>query len=240
MKYIVLCLIVTVAAVVLFEKKLRAQSDIFSPNSLVVVELFTSQSCSSCPPADALLVEIADNPNIIALGCHVSYWNHLHWKDTLSHDFCDMRQHGYAASRGTKRIYTPQMIVNGETEFVGSHRSKLNLALSKAQASPIQRIDVGMSGEDIVFNLPAIAPYNYRLWAYGYKRNVHQKIGSGENGGRAVTYARPVMSYTNLGPWDGQGHEGRFVKPEAEIDGIVILAQKDGYSAIVAAGRLGF
>ena len=107
--------------------------DAGASQSPVVVELFTSQSCSSCPPADRNLGKLSENPNVIALGFHVTYWNHLHWEDTLSNEFSTKRQRSYAAAFRNGRVYTPQMVVNGEQEFVGSNGSKVNAALKKAK-----------------------------------------------------------------------------------------------------------
>lgn len=219
---------------------MNAQAETPSNNAPIVVELFTSQGCSSCPPADKILGALSQNENIITLACHVQYWNHLNWRDTLSHDFCDMRQHGYSAIKNSKRVYTPQMIVNGADAFVGSHDSKAKAALKRAQTNPIQAITLKADASTIQFTLPTTQAASYRIWAFGYKNNVHQKIGSGENHGRNITYTTPVNSYTNLGSWDGSAAVHRFNKPSEEIDGIAILAQKDGYGPIVAAGKLQF
>lgn len=239
-------LIASVAAVAIFvSAKAIAQKDTESAASAVttpvVVELFTSQSCSSCPPADRNLSELAKNKNIIALACHVSYWNHLHWKDTQSHEFCDMRQHGYSSLRGDRRVYTPQMIVNGKHQFVGSHSSKIKQALSAAQQAPLKNINITFDNSGTLnFTLPSLGSGNYRIWAYGYKNQIHQKIPSGENRGLSQTYSRPVATYDNLGAWDGTKTSHSFDKPDAQIDGIAILAQRDGYGEIVAAGKLEF
>ncbi len=209
-------------------------------NAPIVVELFTSQGCSSCPPADKILGALSQNENIITLGCHVRYWDRPEWKDTLSHDYCDMRQHGYAGLKNSKRVYTPQMIVNGKDEFVGSHSSKVKAALKRAQDNPIQAITLKADASTIQFTLPAVQQASYRIWAYGYKNNVYQSIGNGENSGRKVTYTTPVNSYTNLGSWNGDATIHSFEKPAEDIDGIAILAQKNGYGEIVAAGKLQF
>ena len=211
------------------------------PSMPVVVELFTSQSCSSCPPADRILSELAKKDNIIALGCHVSYWNHLHWKDTVSHEFCDLRQHGYSSMRGEKRVYTPQMIVNGTHQFVGSHGSKVKAALKKADQSPIQYIEVMTKDpQTLRFTLPDMPEDAYRLWAFGYQRQLHQKIPRGENKGKSVTYVNPVVSYTNLGAWNGKAAIHEFEKPKEDIDGIAVFAQRGGYGEIIAAGKWEF
>lgn len=219
---------------------IRSPKPMAAPNvdSPVVVELFTSQSCSSCPPADKILASLTKHPNIIALSCHVSYWNHLHWKDTLSHEFCDMRQHGYAGQKGSQRVYTPQMIVNGTNEFVGSHSSKVKSALSKAQKNPIQSIEITMPNPySIEFTLPDAKKDSYRIWAFGYQTTHHESIPSGENRGKSVTYANPVQTYTNLGSWDGKAAKHEFTTPDGKIDGIAILVQRNGYGEIIAAGK---
>lgn len=215
-------------------------------NAPVVVELYTSQGCSSCPPADRILATLSQNDNVITLGCHVSYFNHLHWKDTLSQDFCDMRQHGYAGMNGTKRIYTPQMIVNGGAGFIGSHNDKIDAALKKAAAKPIQNINIAINGTDLInFSLPNIGEGDYHLWAFGYKKNHKQDIKNGENNGKSITYANAALSYTNLGKWQGAGVTHKFPMPKSLIagetlDGITIFAQEGGYGEIIAAGKLDF
>lgn len=215
-------------------------------SALIVVELFTSQGCSSCPPADRTLATLSQDENIITLGCHVSYFNHLHWKDTLSQDFCDMRQHGYAGMNGTKRIYTPQMIVNGGAGFIGSHNDKIDAALKKAAAKPIQNINIAINGTDLInFSLPNIGEGDYHLWAFGYKKNHKQDIKNGENNGKSITYANAALSYTNLGKWQGAGVTHKFPMPKSLIagetlDGITIFAQEGGYGEIIAAGKLDF
>lgn len=227
----------------LFGRKIYAQYEnkIEEINTPVVVELFTSQSCSSCPPADKILASLAHNPNVIALGCHVSYWNHLNWKDTLSHEFCDIRQHGYGSYTGDKRIYTPQMIVNGEHHFIGSRQNELHAALEKTKSAPIKAIKIeALGSQAIKFTLPALTNNNYRLWAFGYKHKSTQNIEKGENRGLNHAYANAIGSYTNLGSWRGESAIHQFQRPQEDIDAIAIFAQKDGYGPIIAAGKLNF
>lgn len=228
------------AAILITTLAVKAQSPVRT-NAPVVVELFTSQSCSSCPPADRLLSELSQHDNVIALGCHVQYWNHLHWKDSLSHDFCDVRQHGYSAIDGSKRVYTPQMVINGSDKFVGSHQNKLKTALSKAKQSPIKNIEIAYDKNGLIsFTLPNAENANYRLWAFGYQKQKFQNIESGENRGLSHTYANPISTYTNLGSWDGSMTQQNFMRPSEDIDAIAILAQRDGYGSIIAAGKYNF
>lgn len=205
---------------------------------LVVVELFTSQSCSSCPPADKVLAQLAVQDNVIALGCHVSYWDHLHWKDTLGHEFCNVRQHGYNAYSGTKRVYTPQMIVNGQYEFVGSRYDQLVAAFKRTENAPLDAVHIKAVHDTITFTLPELTRGAYRLWAFGYRFEHHQDILKGENRNLSVTYAHPIVSYINLGAWDGERAQHQFDRPAGRIDALAIIVQEGGYGPIIAAGKL--
>ncbi len=206
-----------------------------------VIELFTSQGCSSCPPADRLLDKLSDNDNLITLACHVEYWNGPHWSDKLSQQFCDVRQHGYSAISGSQQIYTPQMIVNGAPGFVGSNSNKALAAITRAQKDPIQNIRMKLYGANQVhYILPKAQKAKYHLWAFGYIDSINLSIGGGENSGRKIKYTTPVTSYLNLGAWDGNETMLRFNIPKENMDGIVVIAQKDGYGPIRAAGKLKF
>ena len=242
MKQNMLFILILLLAVGFSSHRLYARYDTVIPqtNAPIVVELFTSQGCSSCPPADRIFTTLAKQDNLIALSFHVTYWNHLKWKDTLSQEYFDMRQHGYAGIKKSKRIFTPQMIVNGTNDFVGSHGDKITAALEDAAQKPIEPITIKVQNTQIEFNLPNMPGASYRLWAFGYKKKVTQNIGRGENSGRTIDYAHPVISYTNLGAWIGTSAVHTFDKPEADIDGIAILAQSNGYGEIVAAGKFEF
>ncbi len=210
----------------------------------VVAELFTSQSCSSCPPADQALEQISAYPHVIALSCHVTYWNHLHWQDTLSHEFCTQRQHAIAALRGSGRVYTPQMVVNGGAEFVGSRRGQIAAEIDKAAREHAVRPIILTPGENgaIDLTLPDLdAPGDYAIWVFGTLSRHEQAIPSGENSGRQVVYVNAAQNLQKLDPWDGKGQiRSVFVKGNraALIDGVVVIAQKNGFGAVVAAGKL--
>lgn len=203
----------------------------------LVLELFTSQSCSSCPPADALLKAAGETPNVIALGFHVTYWDHLGWKDTLSQDFSTQRQREYAAEKGSGRVYTPQMIVNGGAEFVGSDGSSLKQAA--ADAPPIARVGLKVRGHALIAELPRLPRGRYTLWLFATKDSLTQKIESGENGGRSVTYSHVVMMQQNLGFWDGNpGAQTYEINAPLGADQLVILAQQNEFGPIQGAGSL--
>ena len=228
----------------------QAQQDFAAPAAArgpVVVELFTSQSCSSCPPADAVLDELDHRDNIIALGCHVTYWDHLDWKDTLSQPFCTQRQRAYAAARGSGRVYTPQMVVNGQVEFIGSNRGKAVQEVNKAaKAGAIRPITITRSGPGTLrVTLPHLGPGAPRqtLWLLTYRNKHSQSIGSGENRGRTVAYVNPVSALAPLDTWDGQATTRTYALPPERInapdtDGYVILAQAPTIGPILAAGKI--
>ena len=211
-----------------------------TPKNPIVIELFTSQGCSSCPPADKIFGELAKKDNVITLGCHVSYWDSRHQKDTLAQDFCDVRQHGYIGMQGSQRIYTPQMVVNGRDLFVGSNQDEITLAMAKAQETKILPITITKNENSLNFMLPQAEEAGYRLWGFGFKKAHHKDIVIGENKGLTIDYTTPAITYSNLGPWDGSAKTESFEQPEGDIDGIVIFAQKDGYGEITAAGKLVF
>lgn len=220
-----------------------------APQGPLVVELFTSQSCSSCPPADALLSELqAQNEDIIALSCHVTYWDHLNWRDTLSHKFCSDRQRAYARQMEKRQVYTPQMVVNGRHEFVGSNRTE---ALRSLQSGTVQEIILQHSdGQTLTATLPALTqgPNLQTLWLISYRTSTTQAITSGENGGRTVTYTNSVDTLDQVGTWNGQAQTLSFPRPKAALDappvaptatrGYALIAQPYGFGPITAAGKL--
>lgn len=203
----------------------------------VVVELFTSQSCSSCPAADKVLSELAENENVIALGCHVTYWNHLHWEDTLSKPDCTNRQRAYAAHMKSRRVYTPQMVVNGGDAFVGSYRGEAFSSLERAH--PLHAIDLILEGERINISLPVIEIGSYKLMVFGSKKSHTQHVPRGENRGRTLHYHNSVLFMQSAGDWDGKAQDQSLdVGDISNYDHIVVIAQKDGFGPILAAGRL--
>jgi hypothetical protein len=164
----------------------------------IVIELFTSQSCSSCPPADKTLHELSKQENIIALSCNVSYWNHLHWKDTLSKPFCNERQESYNRAFRNRTNYTPQMVFNGKHSAVGSNNIDISRAIRKASNKPITKLEISeiksRSFQLANYNLSA----NHQLFAVIYLDDYTISIPSGENRGRKVTYTNPIQSILDV------------------------------------------
>lgn len=207
----------------------------------LVVELFTSQSCSSCPPADFLLGELNKHSNIIAFSCHVTYWDHLNWRDTLSRKFCTNRQRAYAQFQDKRQVYTPQMVVNGEFEFVGSNRMDVMRYVSLA-GKTVQPIALTLNGKTLSATFPDLgqdAP-KQTLWLIRYHATDTVSIPSGENRGKTITYTNSIENLEQVGTWDGNAQTLSFKRPdgEAENPGYALIAQPQGFGVISAAGKI--
>lgn len=236
-------IIIAISGLLLWNTALHAQFDdpvqTITQESPIVIELFTSQSCSSCPPADKNLLELSKQPGAITLGFHVTYWDHLHWKDTLSHKFATERQHKYSEKAGSRRVYTPQMIVNGTEQFVGSNKGDLAKAITNARS--IKPLTINRDRDFLNIYLPTIQNFKgvAHIWLFASKSDHQQFIASGENSGKNVHYADAVLYEKSLGRWDGL--DKVLSSPVPKIDGIdtvTILVQYNDYGPVIAAGRI--
>lgn len=188
-----LLVIVAVALIATLALTMRATPPKLGP-APVVVELFTSQGCSSCPPADALIHEIANDPalrgRVIPLAFHVDYWDRLGWRDPFSSSKWTQRQARYARTMHLNSAYTPQAVVNGSREFVGSNRSALNAALEKA-SSEKPRAEITLSahreGNSLIATIHAAVPAGADLMLAIVEDGVTTRIQHGENAGRTLT-----------------------------------------------------
>lgn len=201
-----------------------------------VVELFTSQSCSSCPPADKSLRKLSTRGDIIALSCNVTYWNHLHWVDTLSQTFCTERQSAYSVIAGRAgRIFTPEMIVNGNVSAVGSLSREVSKAVgSQSIAVPMVHINSNKMDE-LVASLPEIGSLSDEavVTVVTYGQDLEQKIKRGENRGRSVKYTNPVLAVDYVqDTWNG---EAKDIKVQVEDKGLYSHPVK-GYVILVHSG----
>ena len=209
----------------------RAQSAV-EPRA--VVELFTSQGCSSCPPADALVLDLAKNPALIAITLPVTYWDYLGWKDTLGKDAFAKRQKFYAKARGDGQVYTPQIVVNGTAHLVGSDKDEVEKAVRQLPASGFEARIVlkETAGELEVEVKPSATPEDRKagIWLLQTTRQVTVPITRGENQGRTLSYANVVRGMQRIGDWNGR--ETRLSVPLAGIrtpdaDGYVVVVQAD-------------
>jgi hypothetical protein len=174
----------------------------------IVIELFTSQGCSSCPPADAFLEELRSMKGVVAISLHVDYWDYLGWRDTLGDAAYSQRQRDYARRRNDGDVYTPQMVIDGANHFVGSNRTSVRAAIKRAQAAtpPLWiPITLSNSGEELVVVLDAHdnAPES-TLWLLAIAPSVTVKIMRGENAGRKITYFNVVKRLVPAGMWHGK------------------------------------
>lgn len=205
----------------------------------VVVELFTSQGCSSCPPADELLGQIADTPGVIGLALHVDYWDYIGWKDTFGQARFTERQKAYAHAVGEKMIYTPQIIVDGAARVEGNQPAAVAQAISDAAgAQGLISLSLIRNGDQVLINAqsanPLAKPALVQLVKYTDKAVVD--IDRGENAGLSVTYHHVVTSWQKVGDWAGT--EPLKLSVAAGSGPVVVIIQKAGPSDILAAARL--
>jgi hypothetical protein len=205
-----------------------------------VIELFTSEGCSSCPPAESYLGELALRPDVLALAFHVDYWDDLGWRDRFEVAAAVPRQRRYAKTLHLPSIYTPQLIVDGRVDFVGSDRRAVAAALTEPRQGVAVTITVQEG--DIQIDLPAQdggPPCDVLLIAY--RRSATSAIGRGENAGRTLTEYSIVRGVQNLGTWSGQArqfHSAGNTLPSDATDAAV-LVQTAGQAAIVGAATHG-
>lgn len=198
----------------------------------VVVELFTSQGCSSCPPADAFLAELARRDGVLALGFHISYWDRLGWKDPLSSPSSTDRQKAYARRLSGGQVYTPQMVVDGKDEMVGSDRAAVLAALPAAQPGAIAPVSFAADRRSVAIG-DGIGQGEVVL--VRFLRHRTTEVAAGENAGRALSDTNGVESLTTLGAWDGSKREFPIEAPAAG-EGLAILVQApDGHMLGAAA-----
>lgn len=195
-----------------------------------VVELFTSQGCASCPPADALLTALSERDDVVALAYHVDYWDYVGWKDTFGQEAYSDRQRAYAKSWGSSRIYTPQMVVNGARAVVGSRRAEVQHALGSASL-PLA-MDLTLSGDVLKISVPARAGLpDAVVWLVTYMNRADVKIDSGENAGKSMVYTQVVTGRQVLGMWESRtGAELKLPLGEvlgAANTGIAIVVQQE-------------
>ncbi len=205
----------------------------------VVVELFTSQGCSSCPPADALLESLALREDVIALALHVDYWDYIGWEDMFADPAYTLRQKGYAHAAGARTIYTPQMIVGGMEHLVGVRPEELMELIARHQQVPASvHLSLTRAGGQLSISAEAAAlgrPVVVQLVEYVPSETV--TIERGENAGQTLTYANIVSGWTELGTWDGTAPLSLSVPAGGDRPAVVIL-QEQGPGRIVAAARL--
>ena len=205
----------------------------------VVYELYTSEGCSSCPPADLIVNELAQRSDVLTLTFHVDYWDDLGWRDRYSLAEATARQRGYARALHQSSVYTPQGIVDGARELVGSRRAavidalageRLGIATSLRLDSGTIHVHVGEG------TMPSSAA---DVLLVGFLRQATTHVGRGENSGRTLTESNIVRALHPLGAWHGtpQDYQLTVVSLPADTTDIAVLIQSAGYGAILGAAR---
>jgi hypothetical protein len=206
----------------------------------VVVEFYTSQGCSSCPPADQVFEQLAAQPGVIPLALHVDYWDYIGWRDTFGNARFTDRQKAYARAAGERMIYTPQMIVGGRERIVGTEVGELQQALTQRSAAmqPVQ-LTLTRQGDQIIIHASANPPLAkaviVQLVRYVPQQTV--EIEGGENAGQIVTYSNIVTDWQRLGEWPGTAP----LELQAQAPGpnpVVVILQDQGPAEIIAAAAL--
>lgn len=207
----------------------------------VVIELFTSQGCSSCPPADALLKQLAKREDVLALALHVDYWDYIGWKDIFASPVHTNRQKGYAHVGGRKMIYTPQMIVMGHQDVLGADGMAVAEAISAHQKTPRPvALEVQREGARVTVNLvPRVelgnVPITIQIARYVPSQSV--EITRGELAGHHLEYANIVSDLQQVGIWDGQEAKEISIDFPGDYPG-AILVQQGPFGRILAAAKI--
>jgi hypothetical protein len=215
-----------------------------SEQPLVVVELFTSQGCSSCPPADAYLGELAQRPDVLALSHHVDYWNYIGWTDPYASKAATQRQRDYAKQLNLRYVYTPQMVINGTTEGVGSERSTIASLIKAAEEEKAPRPAIAITRESdgkLAIHIGAgIAKQPAAIVLMGFDQEHSTHVLRGENEGQTLREYRIVRSCETIGTWNGAALDLAVPADKVGGDGgvAVLLQQGGGTGRVVGAALL--
>lgn len=199
-----------------------------------VVELFTSQGCSACPPADKVLGELAKDPAVIALSMPIDYWDYLGWKDTLADSRFSARQRAYSKVRGDRAVFTPQAVVNGLQQVIGSDRTAIETAISQTRMNVSVPVTLALSAREIKVSVAAgdaPADAHGEVWLCSISSAVPISIGHGENRGREITYHNVVRNLVKVGDWNGAPESWTVPIENVMRDGV------DGAVVFVQEGR---
>lgn len=244
---LMLCLPVTLAAAA--EEDLSPPAPPEPPVPVrAVIELFTSQGCSSCPPADALLKTLSERKDIIALTLPVDYWDYIGWKDTLASSRNTERQRAYADAFGSGPIYTPQVVVNGAAQALGSDANEIRAAIDATyMATASRRVPVNFwnYGNNVIIETGAAPPgsevKDATIWMAVVEKSVSVSVKSGENAGKTLTYTNVVHELTPIGLWNGRPSTIRLAMASVmrpEIEALIVLIQEANAGPIIGAARL--
>ena len=213
---------------------LAASTVLARADSLVVVEFYTAQGCSSCPPADAIHAELAERDDVIALALHVDYWDYLGWKDEFAKPAHAERQRGYYAM-----VYTPQMVVQGETHVSATKPMEITKAIRdhSGRAAPVE-VSLSRNGDRVDVKASAVGPVpeNMTVHAVTYLPHAKRAIGAGENNGRTLDHHNVVDEWRTVGTWSGDGVYRAVIDVSGNTP-VVVIVQSPGQGPVLGAAR---
>jgi hypothetical protein len=208
----------------------------------VVVELFTSQGCDSCPPADALLSRLVDRKDVIAMSLPVTDWDMLGWKDTLATEANTRRQKAYATAMGHGGVYTPEMIVDGISDVVGSREAAIDTTVASRESDlAFVPVELRATPTEIHIAVGSGDTNSYAtIWLFHILGKATVNVGMGENGGRTLTYRNVVRDVKAVGMWKGQTVTLDLPRNDASAhhDSVAVVVQMGGYGRVIGAAQI--
>lgn len=211
----------------------------------VVVELFTSQGCNSCPPADAYLKELALRDDVVALEYHVDYWDYIGWADPFADPAFTTRQRNYASLLDQRYVYTPQMVMDGVRHEVGSRRQAVDMAIKLARQEKLDfapQVSLRHNSGGLIVSIDgASSPRAFDVVLVSFDAEHETKVTRGENSGRTMTNVNVVRSIDAIGEWQGGPMELSLTEAQLQAGGgCAVLVQEKGGGRILAAASLDF
>jgi hypothetical protein len=228
------------AGLALSTPAVQAQGQTQADGNTVVVELYTSQGCNSCPPADDVLAQLSGRDDVIALSLHVDYWDYLGWRDTFAQHQFTQRQIAYREAWRNSVVYTPQMVVQGRDDVVGSRADDLAAAIAAAQqVEPPIKVSIERQGGMLKCRIePGAARTVGIVWIAKYTLSETVEIDRGENAGRTITYRNVVNSLNRIGSWAGIEPEEVAMPQPGPGEGVAIWIQAGEAGPILAAAKI--
>ena len=210
----------------------------------IMVELFTSQGCSSCPQADALLGELQARHDVVAVSFNIDYWDYIGWRDTLASHENTLRQQAYARVLSSHQVYTPEMVIDGDENVAGNQRDSALQLIEKCKHEDIaERVPVTLrlAGDDVDIAIGGGQHRDATVWMAHTVASRSVEIGRGENRGRTVTYHNVVRSFAAVGKWSGDALSLRLPakgQPGENSDGVVVWVQAGEMGQILGVAQI--
>jgi hypothetical protein len=217
-----------------------SQSPLAAEDRVTVVELFTSQGCSSCPPADAFLGELAKRPDVLALSEHVDYWDYLGWKDPFASRENTQRQRAYARRLGLGYVFTPQIVVQGMGQIAGTDRDGVLQLITRTKDLPLVPVNVNRAADGtLVARLgQTTLPGAVDVWLVSFDPKQSTAVHRGENGGRQIQNYNVVRGFTRLAMWNGEPTSLPILPATDGGETWAILLQQTEHGRILGAARI--